>query len=85
MPIRRDKKGGGTNADGSKNQMYCSHCYEAGAFTLPQVSASQMQERVRAKMKEMGMPGFVARLFTRKIPKLPGLTSNPRMRNPSVV
>ncbi len=42
MPIRRDEKGGGTNADGSKSGMYCSHCYEAGAFTLPNLSAAAM-------------------------------------------
>lgn len=70
MPMHRDKKGGGTNADGSKSPMYCSHCYEAGKFTLPQISMNEMQERVIAKMKEMGMPGFVAGLFTRRIPKL---------------
>ena len=70
MPMHRDKKGGGTNADGSKNLMYCSHCYEAGEFTLPRISANEMQDRVKKKMREMGIPGFVAKLFTRKIPKL---------------
>jgi len=24
MPLKRDEKGGGTNADGSKSVMYCS-------------------------------------------------------------
>jgi len=35
MPMSRDEKGGGTNADGSKSAMYCSHCYAGGKFTLP--------------------------------------------------
>ena len=70
MPLARDERGGGTNADGSKSTMYCSHCYEAGRFTLPDLTAAQMQGRVKQKMKEMGFPGFLAGLFTRKIPKL---------------
>ena len=70
MPMARDTRGGGTNADGSKSQMYCSHCYEAGRFTLPDITVGQMQERVKGKMKEMGFPGILAGLFTRKIPKL---------------
>jgi len=43
MPMRLDERGGGTNAEGSKSGMYCSHCYEAGAFTLPNLSAAEMQ------------------------------------------
>jgi len=70
MPLRRDEKGGGTNADGSKSAMYCSHCFEGGRFSLPDMTAGQMQERVRGKLKEMGFPGFMAGLFTRNIPKL---------------
>lgn len=70
MPLSRDKKGGGANADGSKNEMYCSHCYQSGNFTQPGITAQQMQDLVKGKMKEMGFPGFMAGLFTRKIPKL---------------
>lgn len=70
MPLKRDERGGGTNADGSRSAKFCSHCYENGRFTLPDLTAEQMQERVRAKIKEMGMPGFMAGFFTRKIPKL---------------
>jgi len=28
MPMKKDAACGGTNADGKKNQMYCSHCYQ---------------------------------------------------------
>ena len=70
MPLKRDEKGGGTNADGTRNAMYCSHCYEKGHFVLPDISVEQMQARVREKIVGMGMPGFVAGIFTRKIPKL---------------
>lgn len=70
MPMSRDEKGGGTNADGSKNGTYCSHCYAGGKFTLPDLTMQQMQERVRGKMKEMGFPRLLSWVFTRKIPGL---------------
>jgi hypothetical protein len=70
MPLKRDEKGGGTNADGTKSTMFCSHCYEQGRFTLPDVTVTQMQERVKEKIREAGFPGFLAGLFTKKIPKL---------------
>jgi Putative zinc ribbon domain len=70
MPLKRDASGGGSEADGSRSGMYCSHCYEAGAFTVPDITAQQMQERVKGKMKNMGFPVFMAGLFTRGIPKL---------------
>lgn len=69
MPLKRDEKGGGTNADGSKSTMYCSHCYENGKYTLPDITVDEMKTRVKGKMKEMGF-GFMAGLFTRGIPKL---------------
>jgi len=50
--------------------MYCSHCYDGGRFTLPDITAGEMQERVKGKLKEAGFPGFLAGLFSRKVPKL---------------
>jgi len=70
MPLKRDQEGGGTNADGTKSRIYCSHCYKDGRFTMPDITAAQMQERVRGKLREHGFPGFIAGFFTRKIPKL---------------
>lgn len=70
MPLHRDEKGGGSNADGSKSTLYCSHCYENGKFVLPDITVAQMQERVKGKLKEFGFPGFLAGFFTRGIPKL---------------
>jgi hypothetical protein len=70
MPLKRDEKGGGTNEDGSKSAMYCSHCYQNGQFVLPNITVEQMQARVREKIIEFGMPGLLAGIFTRKIPKL---------------
>ena len=70
MPLKRDAAGGGTNADGSRSTMYCSHCYAQGQFVLPDLTVDQMQTRVRGKLKEMGFPGFLAGFFTRGIPRL---------------
>ena len=70
MPLSKDENGGGTNKDGSKNTMYCSHCYIDGEFTQPNCTVSEMQESVLGKMKEMGFPKFIGMLFTRGIPKL---------------
>ena len=70
MPLSKDEHGGGTEADGSKNGMYCSHCYQKGRFVLLDITMEQMQERVKGKIKEMGFPGFLAGFFTKGIPKL---------------
>ena len=70
MPMKRDKLGGGTNADGSKSAKYCSHCWVDGRFTLPDITAERMQELVVGKLKEFGIPSFVGKMMTRSIPKL---------------
>jgi hypothetical protein len=70
MPLNKDPKRGGTNADGSKNVMYCSNCYEGGKFTLPDITVYEMKARVKSKLKEFGFPGFLGGVFTRHIPKL---------------
>jgi hypothetical protein len=70
MPMKKDAAGGGTNADGSKSGMYCSHCFQGGRFTLPDITAAEMQERVKGKLKEYGFPGFLAGLMARGVPKL---------------
>jgi hypothetical protein len=70
MPLSRDAKGGGTNADGTKSVTYCSHCYVGGRFTLPEFTVEQMQVLVRAKLKEFGIPAPLGWFFTRKIPRL---------------
>ncbi|PGH40048.1 MAG: hypothetical protein CRN43_05410 [Candidatus Nephrothrix sp. EaCA] len=70
MPFRKDPAGGGTHADGSLSVMYCSHCYENGKFTWPDISRTEMQARVKAKMKGLGFPCFIAVFFAKRIPKL---------------
>jgi hypothetical protein len=70
MPLKRDEQGGGTNADGSKSTVYCSHCFQRGQFVLPDLTVEEMQARVRQKLVEFGFPRVLAGMFTRSIPKL---------------
>jgi hypothetical protein len=70
MPLLKDPQGGGTEANGSKSSMYCSHCYQQGKFTLPNMTVDQMIGLVNGKMKEMHIPGFLAYFMTLNIPKL---------------
>jgi hypothetical protein len=70
MPLNKDEKGGGTNADGSKSTMYCSKCYENGQFIHPNMTVTEMKALVKDKLKEFGFPGFLAGWFTKGIPKL---------------
>lgn len=69
MPLKKDKQGGGTNADGSKSKEFCSHCYQNGSFTRD-CTAEQMVEFVSEKMRSMRFPGFMVRYFVKGIPKL---------------
>ena len=78
MPLKRDDAGGGTNADGTKSPMYCSHCYSDGKFTLPYITAEEMQERVRGKLREFGIPSFLSGIFTSRIPKLKRWSDRPK-------
>ena len=70
MPLKKDEKGGGTNADGTKSTMYCSKCYENGKFVNPNMTVIEMQTLVKGKLKEFGFPGFIAGWFTKGIPNL---------------
>jgi hypothetical protein len=70
MPLKKDPEGGGTNADGTKNEKYCSYCYQNGAFVGGDVSLKEFQEFCRKKMIESGHNRFLAWLFTRGMGRL---------------
>lgn len=71
MPLNKDPQGGGSEADGSKSVMYCSKCYENGAFKQPDITAAEMQEFVKNMMiTDMKIPKFFAKIFAKRIPKL---------------
>lgn len=64
MPMKKDPKGGGTNADGTRSMRYCSLCYVDGQFFRPDMTLEEMKTLVVDKLHEKGMPRFVARLLT---------------------
>lgn len=68
--MNRDEQGGGSNADGSKSLKYCSHCWEDGKFSSPDLTVDEMKARVKEKIMSFGVPGFLAGVFTWNIPKL---------------
>ena len=68
--MNKDPSGGGTNADGSKNNTYCSYCFQNGAFVGGETTVEQFQEFCRTKMIENGTPKFFAWLFTRGMKRL---------------
>lgn len=70
MPLSKDKKGGGTNSDGTRSTTYCSLCFEGGAFTQPDFSVQEMQSFCIEEMKKSGFPRFLGWVFTRNLPKL---------------
>jgi bisphosphoglycerate-independent phosphoglycerate mutase (AlkP superfamily) len=70
MPLNRDQLGGGTNADGSRTTEYCSHCFQDGRFTEPNISVDEMMAKVEGKLREMHLPRILARRFSRNIPTL---------------
>jgi len=70
MPLKRDPNGGGSNADGSINTEYCSHCYIDGAFAQPDISAEEMRQLCIDNITAGGVPKILARLLTRGIPRL---------------
>jgi hypothetical protein len=70
MPLKRDPKGGGANADGSISKMYCSYCYANGEFIYKGNDVREFQELNKQKMMEGGHSKFFAWLFTRGMKRL---------------
>lgn len=71
FPLKKDKKGGGTEKDGTLSKKYCSMCYENGVFLTPEIdTAEKMQKFCIQQMKKVGINSFFAWLATRNIPRL---------------
>jgi len=70
MPLKKDPKGGATNNEGSISNKYCSYFYGNGEFLQLDITANEMKDFVKGKLKEMGFPGFLAGFFSKNIPKL---------------
>ena len=69
MPLRNEAQKG-TEADGTRSEMYCTHCYQDGRFTWPDATADQMQIYSIGILMKRHWPGFLAKMATNGIPKL---------------
>ena len=70
MPLKSDPEKSGSNADGSKTELYCSYCYQDGKFLYEGNKVKEFQEFCRRKMIESGHNQFSAWLFTRGMKRL---------------
>lgn len=70
MPLKKDVKKGGTNKDGTKSKTYCSHCYNDGVFIDQDITLDEMKVIYVDKMKEMGFPRFIGKLFSMSLKNL---------------
>ncbi|MCL1934886.1 MAG: zinc ribbon domain-containing protein [Defluviitaleaceae bacterium] len=69
MPLKDDETLG-TNKDGTLSNEYCKNCFKDGEFTQD-ITMEQMSELCLKRMKEIGMPGPIAKLMLKKgLPKL---------------
>lgn len=71
MPMKSSEDFG-TNADSSRNEEYCTHCFQNGEFTEPEMTMEQMIEKVTGFMvSHMNMPEKeVKEIVKTFIPKL---------------
>ncbi|MBU1132142.1 zinc ribbon domain-containing protein [Patescibacteria group bacterium] len=71
MPLNKDKKGGGSEKDGTLSKKYCSSCYQNGEFKNPNMSIKEMQKLVDDILKnEIKFPKILRWLAVKQIPKL---------------
>jgi Putative zinc ribbon domain len=70
MALTKDPLGGGTDSGGLRSTEYCSYCYREGRFTEPNLSVQEMMAKVEGKLREMRVPGVLARRLSLNIPLL---------------
>ncbi|PKP21801.1 MAG: transcriptional regulator [Bacteroidetes bacterium HGW-Bacteroidetes-20] len=68
MPLVKDPQGGGTNADQSISEKYCSFCYQNGVFLDEGISLEdKIAKNVKIAVKIIGMAEPEARLKAESI------------------
>ena len=62
MPLDKDPLKGGTNADNSKSDKYCSFCYMMGKFTDEGITLHEkIEKNIRMAVSGMNIPESKAR------------------------
>ncbi len=46
----------GTNNDGSRNEDYCTYCYQKGRFTDPDITVDQMIAKCVGMTRQLNIP-----------------------------
>ncbi|MEI6141388.1 MAG: zinc ribbon domain-containing protein [Mariniphaga sp.] len=68
MPLDKDPKQGGTNADQSKSIQYCSFCYQDGKFTDEGITLQEkIDKNVRIAVARLNIPEEKARQLAESI------------------
>lgn len=72
MPLETKKAGDcrGTEKDGSKNDKWCSMCYENGEFKQPDISLDQMKQIVDDALVENGSGRIMRWMAKKQLPSL---------------
>ncbi len=70
MPWDKDPERGGTNADGTKSEKYCSYCYKEGAFVQPDWKLEDMQAYAIKVLARKGIPEMLGKMLTKGIADL---------------
>lgn len=62
----------GTNNDDSENEEYCTHCFQKGTFTAPNITLDEMMKKCTGILADKaGIPPFMAAIMVNKhVPKL---------------
>ena len=68
--MKKDPMGGGTNADGTLSQTYCSLCLKNGEYIYETDDVTAFQAHCVQALINKGTPKLMAWAFTRGIPKL---------------
>lgn len=72
MPLQTTKAGDcrGSEADGSKSEIWCSLCYTNGAFTQPDITIDDMKQVVDSALIENGSGRLMRWLARTQLPRL---------------
>lgn len=72
MPLQTKKAGDcrGTEVDGTKSELWCSLCYEDGAFVGPDCTLEQMQQIVDKALIENGSGRLMRWMARKQLPRL---------------
>ena len=70
MPMDQDPGKKKKKKDGTRSTIYCSYCYQDGAFVDDFNDSREMVRFVKGKLREMGYGWLKRWFFTSHIPRL---------------